>query len=224
MALAILAEVPDLTREEYELVVKKVNESGSPAGGLCHAAGPIQHGYRIVEVWETGKQPTPSTAPSSTRKPPAPAQQTENHHDLADLRRRRRLRLAIHQLNQTIPPSAPGGTNDPSCCSVVPRPELGRNWFAFPLAVPADAHPSDRAGRLTLRCRQISLGHWQVWVANADLSAAKQLTLENATAAGRCGLRTDKRSRSTVIEPIPTRTTRPKSMMVFTMNRPMGRR
>ena len=53
MALAILAEVPDLTREQYELVVKKVNESGSPAGALFHAAGPIEHGYRIVEVWET---------------------------------------------------------------------------------------------------------------------------------------------------------------------------
>ena len=53
MALAILAEIPDLTREQYELVVQKVNESGSPAGALIHAAGPIEHGYRIVEVWET---------------------------------------------------------------------------------------------------------------------------------------------------------------------------
>ena len=53
MALAILAEIPDLTREQYELVVQKVNESGSPAGALFHAAGPIEHGYRIVEVWET---------------------------------------------------------------------------------------------------------------------------------------------------------------------------
>ena len=53
MALAILAEIPDLTREQYEMVVKKVNESGSPAGALFHAAGPIEQGYRIVEVWET---------------------------------------------------------------------------------------------------------------------------------------------------------------------------
>ena len=53
MALAILAEIPDLTREQYELVVQKVNESGSPAGALFHAAGPIEEGYRIVEVWET---------------------------------------------------------------------------------------------------------------------------------------------------------------------------
>ena len=53
MALAILAEIPDLTREQYESVVKKVNESGSPAGALFHAGGPIEQGYRIVEVWES---------------------------------------------------------------------------------------------------------------------------------------------------------------------------
>ena len=53
MAFAILAEIPDLTRDQYETVVKKVNESGSPAGALFHAGGPIEGGYRIVEVWET---------------------------------------------------------------------------------------------------------------------------------------------------------------------------
>jgi hypothetical protein len=50
MALAILSEIPDLTRDEYEVVVKKVNESGSPAGALFHAAGPIEGGYRVFEV------------------------------------------------------------------------------------------------------------------------------------------------------------------------------
>ena len=53
MAFAILAEIPDLTRDQYESVVKKVNESGSPAGALFHAGGPIEGGYRVVEVWET---------------------------------------------------------------------------------------------------------------------------------------------------------------------------
>lgn len=53
MAHAILAEVPDLTREQYEMVTKKVNEFGSPAGALFHAGGPIEGGYRIVEVWAT---------------------------------------------------------------------------------------------------------------------------------------------------------------------------
>lgn len=53
MALAMLAEISDLTRAEYEAVVKKVNESGSPAGALFHAGGPIEGGYRVVEVWES---------------------------------------------------------------------------------------------------------------------------------------------------------------------------
>jgi hypothetical protein len=53
MAFAILAESPDLSRDQYETVVKKVNESGSPAGALFHAGRPIEGGYRIVEVWET---------------------------------------------------------------------------------------------------------------------------------------------------------------------------
>lgn len=53
MALAIIAEIPELTREQYESVVKKVNETGTPAGALFHAGGPIEGGYRTVEVWES---------------------------------------------------------------------------------------------------------------------------------------------------------------------------
>jgi len=53
MALAMLAEIPALTAEEYETVVRKVNEAGSPAGALVHVGGPIEGGYRVLEVWET---------------------------------------------------------------------------------------------------------------------------------------------------------------------------
>jgi hypothetical protein len=53
MALAMLAEIPGLTREQYEAVVQKVNEAGSPAGALLHAGGPIEGGYRVVEIWAT---------------------------------------------------------------------------------------------------------------------------------------------------------------------------
>ena len=54
MALAMLAEIPDLTRQQYEAVVTTVNRAGgTPAGALLHAAGPSDSGYRIVEVWET---------------------------------------------------------------------------------------------------------------------------------------------------------------------------
>jgi quinol monooxygenase YgiN len=53
MALAVLGEIPGLTQEQYEAVVRKVNQSGTPAGALFHAGGPIEGGYRIIEVWET---------------------------------------------------------------------------------------------------------------------------------------------------------------------------
>ncbi len=53
MAFAILSEIPDMSQEQYEMVVRKVNEPGPPAGGLFHAGGPIEGGYRIVEVWES---------------------------------------------------------------------------------------------------------------------------------------------------------------------------
>jgi hypothetical protein len=53
MALAMLADIPGLTREQYESVVKKVNEAGTPAGALFHAGGPVESGYRVIEVWET---------------------------------------------------------------------------------------------------------------------------------------------------------------------------
>jgi quinol monooxygenase YgiN len=53
MTLAMLAEIPDLSREEYERVVRKVNESGSPAGAVFHAGGPVEGGYRVVEVWQS---------------------------------------------------------------------------------------------------------------------------------------------------------------------------
>jgi hypothetical protein len=53
MALAMLADIPELTREQYESVVRKINEAGTPAGALFHAGGPVETGYRVVEVWET---------------------------------------------------------------------------------------------------------------------------------------------------------------------------
>jgi hypothetical protein len=49
----MLSEIADLTREQYEVVVKKVNGSGTPRGALFHAGGPMEGGYRVVEVWQS---------------------------------------------------------------------------------------------------------------------------------------------------------------------------
>jgi hypothetical protein len=53
MALAMVVELPGLTREEYETVVRAVAEQGTPAGALFHGGGPVEDGYRVVEVWES---------------------------------------------------------------------------------------------------------------------------------------------------------------------------
>lgn len=47
------------------------------------------------------------------------------------------------------------------------------------VGVPAEAHPPGGTVRLTFM-RPDSVGHWQVWVSDADLTNAKQLTFENA--------------------------------------------
>jgi hypothetical protein len=53
MAIAIVGEIPGLTQEQYEAVVRMVNAAGTPAGALFHAGGPMEDGYRTVEVWES---------------------------------------------------------------------------------------------------------------------------------------------------------------------------
>ena len=53
MAIAMLADIPGLTQAQYESVVKKVNETGTPAGALVHAGGPVEGGYRVIEVWQS---------------------------------------------------------------------------------------------------------------------------------------------------------------------------
>jgi quinol monooxygenase YgiN len=53
MAVALLAEIPGLTRDQYQRVVAAVNEAGTPSGALMHAAGPIDGGYRVIEVWDS---------------------------------------------------------------------------------------------------------------------------------------------------------------------------
>ncbi len=51
MAIATLAEVPGLTQEQYDDAVREV---GLPAPGqIFHLAGPMEGGWRVLEVWES---------------------------------------------------------------------------------------------------------------------------------------------------------------------------
>jgi hypothetical protein len=51
MAIAMLFEVPGLTPEQYDAVAREVS---LPAPGqIFHLAGPMEGGWRVLEVWES---------------------------------------------------------------------------------------------------------------------------------------------------------------------------
>jgi hypothetical protein len=52
MAVAVLLEFPGATQEQFGLVAEKVG-SKSPPGLLYHVEGPIEGGWRVVDVWES---------------------------------------------------------------------------------------------------------------------------------------------------------------------------
>jgi quinol monooxygenase YgiN len=50
MTIAIIVDIPTMTQEQYELAHREI---GNPLeqGALVHIAGPIETGWRVVEVW-----------------------------------------------------------------------------------------------------------------------------------------------------------------------------
>jgi hypothetical protein len=57
MAMGMLFEVPGLTQEQYDAVVREV---GLPAPGqIFHLAGPMEGGWRVLEVWESQEAADP---------------------------------------------------------------------------------------------------------------------------------------------------------------------
>jgi quinol monooxygenase YgiN len=54
MQIAMLLEIPGLTKEQYEQAARAINESGTTLErALIHIAGPSDGGYRVVEVWSS---------------------------------------------------------------------------------------------------------------------------------------------------------------------------
>src|SRR5689334_21850476 len=53
MAIVQISELPGMTREQYEQGWRELNFSGPPPGSHLHAGGPVEGGWRIVEVWES---------------------------------------------------------------------------------------------------------------------------------------------------------------------------
>jgi hypothetical protein len=58
VAVAMLVESPEGSREAYQEVRRRLG-SRKPAGGVFHIAGPGPNGgWRVVEVWESEAQAT----------------------------------------------------------------------------------------------------------------------------------------------------------------------
>ena len=54
MAVAFLVEFPGGTQEQYDKVTEMLQLSGkTPPGQIFHVAGPMEGGWRIVDVWES---------------------------------------------------------------------------------------------------------------------------------------------------------------------------
>jgi hypothetical protein len=52
MAIAFLQEVPSMTQEQYDQVVEALRGK-TVEGRIFHVAGPMEGGWRVVDVWES---------------------------------------------------------------------------------------------------------------------------------------------------------------------------
>jgi hypothetical protein len=54
MAIVVLQDFPGGTAQQYDQVTERLNLGGrSPKGNLFHVAGPVEGGWRVVDVWES---------------------------------------------------------------------------------------------------------------------------------------------------------------------------
>ena len=53
MAVALILDFPGGTRAQYDRVVEKMDlHERMPDGGMFHAAGSYEGGWRVIDVWE----------------------------------------------------------------------------------------------------------------------------------------------------------------------------
>ena len=54
MAVELRAEIRGMTKAQYDQAISQVQDQLRRAPGfVSHAAGPIDGGYRVVEIWES---------------------------------------------------------------------------------------------------------------------------------------------------------------------------
>lgn len=52
--IGILFEIPGGTQEQYDAIMDKLELDDNPAeGAILHIAGPMENGWRVVDVWES---------------------------------------------------------------------------------------------------------------------------------------------------------------------------
>ena len=58
MAVAQVHELQGMTKELYEQAMRDLSLPGPPPGSHVHISGPMEGGWRIVEVWESEEAAT----------------------------------------------------------------------------------------------------------------------------------------------------------------------
>lgn len=54
MAVAMLLDFPGVTQAQYDAVLDELDLGGKTyQGGIFHVAGPVDGGWRVVDVWES---------------------------------------------------------------------------------------------------------------------------------------------------------------------------
>lgn len=54
MAIGMVVEVPGATQAQYDAVIQRMGlQEDPPQGCLVHMAGPVEGGWRVVDVWES---------------------------------------------------------------------------------------------------------------------------------------------------------------------------
>jgi hypothetical protein len=83
MAIGLLFEIPDMTREQYDGMIEANGLADRlPPGQIFHAAGPMEGGWRVVDLWESREHfdrfAAETLAPLMGGEPPVP-QEFEVH-------------------------------------------------------------------------------------------------------------------------------------------------
>jgi hypothetical protein len=53
MPVALITDIPGGSQEMYDRVRAEMNLQGPADGGIAHAAGPIEGGWRVIDIWES---------------------------------------------------------------------------------------------------------------------------------------------------------------------------